>query len=325
MVADHGAVNVEEVHVDGDGSDDLACEMEGHMANFGVTQRLMGLFSNRIWLAWDDNYVDVDVLALGPQFIHARVRIAHEPLIITVIYGANEVAERRELWESLECFAPLLANIPWMVGGDFNAIRDLTEGEWFTWHNCSASPRNLWKRLDRILTNGTWMRRYPTLFYTCLAPRTSDHSPMHEVVGIPMYAITRKLKALKPVFREQRKNKRDLSHNVQLAKGFLDMTMLQQRAKMQWMKGGDQCPRIFFRKIAQRRAARKILQINDPHGTTLTEPDAMAHEFVTFFQSLLGGNRRQDVIDLRHLRLWAWHLLDEEEACILLGHSLQRM
>ncbi|KAL2248510.1 UNVERIFIED_CONTAM: hypothetical protein Sindi_2703300 [Sesamum indicum] len=37
MVADHGAVNVEEVHVDGDGSDDLACEVKGDMANFGAT------------------------------------------------------------------------------------------------------------------------------------------------------------------------------------------------------------------------------------------------------------------------------------------------
>ena len=44
----------------------------------------------------------------------------------------------------------------------------------------------------------------------------------HEVIGVPMYAVTRKLKALKLVFRQQRRNKGDLSHNVQLAKGFLD-------------------------------------------------------------------------------------------------------
>ncbi|KAL0289207.1 UNVERIFIED_CONTAM: hypothetical protein Sradi_7078000 [Sesamum radiatum] len=37
-----------------------------------------------------------------------------------------------------------------------------------------------------------------------------------------MYAVTRKLKALKPIFRAQRKRKGDLSQNVSLAKGFLD-------------------------------------------------------------------------------------------------------
>ncbi|KAL2246963.1 UNVERIFIED_CONTAM: Transposon TX1 uncharacterized protein [Sesamum indicum] len=136
-----------------------------------------------------------------------------------------------------------------------------------------------------------------------------------------MYAVTRKLKALKPVFRKQRRNKGDLSHNVQLAKGFLEeaqnlvssdrqnglflylehccrfvyakavkieQIMLQQRAKMQWMKGGDQCSRVFFRKIAQRRAARRILQINDENGSTHAEPEEVIHEFVSYYQNLLG-------------------------------------
>ncbi|KAL2235453.1 UNVERIFIED_CONTAM: putative mitochondrial protein [Sesamum indicum] len=166
------------------------------------------------------------------------------------------------------------------------------QGEWFTWHNCSTSMRSLWKRLDRILINDRWLARFPSAYYHSLTPRTSDHSPLniwhHEIVGIPMYAVTRKLKALKPVFRLQRRNKGDLTMNVQLAKGFLDeaqqlvssdrqnelylllehccrvvyakaakleQIMLQQRAKMQWMKDGDQCSRVFFRKIAQRREA----------------------------------------------------------------------
>ncbi|KAL2237519.1 UNVERIFIED_CONTAM: hypothetical protein Sindi_0943600 [Sesamum indicum] len=44
----------------------------------------------------------------------------------------------------------------------------------------------------------------------------------HEVAGVPMYAMSRKLKALKPVFRQQMRNKGDLTLNVQLAKGFLE-------------------------------------------------------------------------------------------------------
>ncbi|KAL2225777.1 UNVERIFIED_CONTAM: hypothetical protein Sindi_3039900, partial [Sesamum indicum] len=247
------------------------------------------------------------------------------------------LADRRELWASLECLALQCINTPWLVGGDFNAVRDLSEvcgtsgdirvameefntclqntvllplpmqGEWYTWHNRSAGPRNLWKRLDRILTNDTWTVRFPSVFYQCLTPRTSDHSPMvingdnqqqfggmfrfdnfltlspdfiptvqsiwqHQIVGVPMFSVTRKLKALKPLFREQRRKKGDISHNVELARGFLEQAqvlvsshrqdelflllehcsrlvyakaaeleriMLQQRAKMEWMKGGD--------------------------------------------------------------------------------------
>ncbi|KAL2224536.1 UNVERIFIED_CONTAM: hypothetical protein Sindi_3021300 [Sesamum indicum] len=360
-----------------------------------------GLTGNRVWIAWDDNFIDVDVIECGTQFIHYHVnfRALQESIAIIVIYGANEVVERRELWDSLETIAMQCIDIPWLVGGDFSAVRDLSEicgasgdirmameefniciqnagllplpmqGEWYTWHNCSANPRNLWKRLDRMLINDTWMDRFSTSFYTSLTPRTSDHSPMvlyrdsrqhyggmfrfdnylalspefipsvqqvwqHNIIGVPMYAVTRKLKALKPLakgFLETAQllvtlNRRDelflqLEHycRLVLAKAAkLEQIMLQQRAKMKWMKGGDQCSRVFFRKIAQRRSARRILQINDEHGDTHTEPGAVVNEFVTFYHRLLGGERRRAVIDLRFLRPWARHLLSEEDASSLL-------
>ncbi|KAL2252823.1 UNVERIFIED_CONTAM: hypothetical protein Sindi_0077000 [Sesamum indicum] len=44
-----------------------------------------------------------------------------------VAYGATEVVDRRELWNALEILAIQCADIPWMIGGDFNAVRDLSE------------------------------------------------------------------------------------------------------------------------------------------------------------------------------------------------------
>ncbi|KAL2237301.1 UNVERIFIED_CONTAM: hypothetical protein Sindi_0921800 [Sesamum indicum] len=84
------------------------------------------------------------------------------------------------------------------------------------------------------------------------------------------------------------------------------------------MKGGDQCSRVFFRKISQRRSARRILQINDDQGTTQTEPGAVINEFVTYYQNILGRERRHDVIDLRFLRPWARHIISDEDANSLL-------
>ncbi|KAL2237662.1 UNVERIFIED_CONTAM: hypothetical protein Sindi_0957900 [Sesamum indicum] len=271
---------------------------------------------------------------------------------------------------------------PWLVGGDFNAVREMNEvcgasgdirmameefnagiqeagliplpmqGEWYTWHNCSTNSRSLWKRLDRILINDRWLARFPSSCYHSLLPRTSDHSPLvlhrdrqsqtggmfrfdnylthspefipsvqniwqNTIVGVPMFAVTRKLKAWKPVFRKERRKKGHLTLNVQLAKGFLDEAQ-QLRAKMQWMKGGDQCSRIFFRKIAQRRVARRILQINDDNGTIHTEPEEIINEFVRYYQNLLVGNRRQITLDIGFLRPWARHVLSNEEA----GHLI---
>ncbi|KAL2231099.1 UNVERIFIED_CONTAM: hypothetical protein Sindi_1704300 [Sesamum indicum] len=350
-----------------------------------------GLTGNRVWIAWDDNFIDVDVIECGTQFIHCHVNILalQESIVITVIYGANEVVERRELWRSLETIAMQCIDISWLFGGDFNAVRDLSEicgasgdihmameefniciqnagllplpmqGEWYTGHNCSANPRNLWKRLDRMLINDTWMDRFSTSFYTSLTPRTSDHSPLvlygdnrqhyggmfrfdnylalspefipsvqqvwqHNIIGVSMYALAKGFLEMAQLLVTL--NRRDelflqLEHycRLVLAKAAkLEQIMLQQRAKLQWMKGGDQCSRVFFRKIAQRRSARRILQINDEHGDTHTKPGAVVNEFVTFYHSLLGGEWRQAVIDIRFLRPWARHLLSEEDASSLL-------
>ncbi|KAL0292750.1 UNVERIFIED_CONTAM: hypothetical protein Sradi_6975700 [Sesamum radiatum] len=162
-----------------------------------------------------------------------------------------------------------------------------------------------------------------------------------------MYAVTRKLKALKPIFRAQRQRKGDLSNNVSLAAGFLEtaqlllardrhcstllhlefccklvlqrascleQSMLQQRSKMAWMKDGDQCSRLFLRKVAKRRSSKRAFQIMTPDGQTLINQPAVINEFIRYYQELLGGRSRDRFIDLRHLRPWARHILTEAEA-----------
>ncbi|KAL0284147.1 UNVERIFIED_CONTAM: hypothetical protein Sradi_7207900 [Sesamum radiatum] len=150
---------------------------------------------NRIWIAWNDDFIDVDILNIGSQFVHCRVlkHDMHEPILITVVYGANEVSARRELWQGLIELAASV-NLPWLVGGDFNAGLDMSEvsgasgdirvamhefndcimqtglislpmqGERFSWHNCSTDGRSLWKRLDRMFVNDAWLERWPKSF-----------------------------------------------------------------------------------------------------------------------------------------------------------------
>ncbi|KAL0401945.1 UNVERIFIED_CONTAM: LINE-1 reverse transcriptase [Sesamum latifolium] len=198
------------------------------------------------------------------------------------------------------------------------------------------------------------------MYYVSLNARTSDHSPLvlrgdnpgqsismfwfdnyltlsaefipsvqriwqQHIVGTAMFAVTRKLRALKPVFRAQRQKRGDLSNNVKLAEGFLEAAqllleqhMLHQRAKITWMKGGDQCSCIFFRKVAKRHSSKRVFQITDSDGQVLTSQPAVTNEFITFYQTLLGGSQRDRLIDLRYLRPWARHILSEEEARSLL-------
>ncbi|KAK4381840.1 hypothetical protein Sango_2929400 [Sesamum angolense] len=169
----------------------------------------------------------------------------------------------------------------------------------------------------------------------------------HPVIGTLMYSVTRKLKALKSVFRQQRRCKGDQAMNVKLAAGYLEIAqnilqfdrhnslllllehccrmvylkaskleqvMLRQRAKLQWLKGADQCSKVFFRRVATRRANKKIFQISDDDGNEQTEPTIISSLFVDYFQGLLGGELTDRAIDLRYLRSRARHILTDGEA-----------
>ncbi|KAL0342675.1 UNVERIFIED_CONTAM: hypothetical protein Scaly_1930100 [Sesamum calycinum] len=302
---------------------------------------------NRIWIAWNDEFIDVDILDIGTQFVHCRVLIheMHEPILTMVVYGANDVSARRELWQGLTDLAVSLENVPWLVGGDFNAVLDMSEV-------CGASGdiRVAMNEFNDWDSQNVQVSMFRFDNYLAISPGflASVHTIwQHHVIGTPMYSVSRKLKALKPVFRQQRRNKGDLAMNVKLAAGFLEVAqkllqidrhnslllqlehycrlvylkatklehvMLRQRAKLQWLKGGDQCSKVFFRRVATRRANKRIFQISDNNSHVQTDPTTISSVFVAYFHGLLGGERTIRVLDLHYLRPWARHILTEEEA-----------
>ncbi|KAK4384169.1 Retrovirus-related Pol polyprotein from type-2 retrotransposable element R2DM [Sesamum angolense] len=151
----------------------------------------------------------------------------------------------------------------------------------------------------------------------------------HQIAGTNMFAVTRKLRALKQKLLQTDRHNTLLIRLEKCCKMVffratkLEQVMLQQRAKIQWLKGGDQCSRIFFRKVAMRRASKKVFQIANEAGRTLTEQDEVVDEFVSFYQRLLGGERRREYIDLRYLRPWARHVVTPAECTALVQRPTQ--
>ncbi|KAL0295481.1 UNVERIFIED_CONTAM: LINE-1 reverse transcriptase [Sesamum radiatum] len=171
----------------------------------------------------------------------------------------------------------------------------------------------------------------------------------HHIVGTAMYEVVCKLKALKADFRRQRQRKGNLTENVKMAKRFLDkaqtlfatykedlllhlvkccrtvyseaikqeIRMLKQRAKLRWMKHGDQNSKVFFRKINSARAKQQIFQIMKATGEVLTGTQDVTQEFISYFQSLLGGTSPHRVVDLDFLRSDLKHTLTIDEANLL--------
>ncbi|KAL0292815.1 UNVERIFIED_CONTAM: hypothetical protein Sradi_6972200, partial [Sesamum radiatum] len=255
----------------------------------------------------------------------------------------------------------------------------------FTWHNCSSGRRSLWRRLDRALVNDIWLNRWPHSTYLSALPMTSDHSPLillgaerrpvggvfrfdnflanqpgflfsvrqvwrNRIFGTAMYGVTRKLRALKAVFRAQRKAKGDLAQNVCLAQALMEKaqalfdefkddillqlvqwcrtvyckavlmedTMLRQRAKLRWLKDGDRCSKAFFRKINATRAKLRVFQITNSAGDVLTMADQVVSEFLSYYETLLGGERQNRALNLDFLQPYLKHTLSSEEAAALI-------
>ncbi|KAL0386432.1 UNVERIFIED_CONTAM: LINE-1 retrotransposable element O protein [Sesamum latifolium] len=301
---------------------------------------------NRIWLAWGEDFIDLNVLKTGDQFVHcsAHIRCLHVHVLITVVYGVNDVVGRRVLWDDLDCishtgtFGVQLrssmaaygtpVSLPCLCGGSglLGITVVGTPGAFESGWIASWSMTGGWD-VSRTRIMSAFM---PGLLIT---------RPWFSVV------ITR------VSLLAQRQNRGDLSNNVKLAVGFLEAAqhllaqdrhsgiflhlefccklvlwlasrleqhMLHQRAKIAWMKGGDQCSHVFFRKIAKRRSSKRVYQITNSVGQVLTSQPAVTNEFITYYQTLLGGSQRDRLLDLRYLRPWARHILLEEEARSLL-------
>ncbi|KAL0278057.1 UNVERIFIED_CONTAM: polyprotein [Sesamum radiatum] len=176
----------------------------------------------------------------------------------------------------------------------------------------------------------------------------------HRIAGTAMYETVCKLKLLKAVFRQQKRLKGDLTENVRQAKNFLDkaqalfttykedifldlvkscrrvysvavkleISMLQQRAKLRWLKHGDQSSKIFFRKINTNRVKQRVFQITKVDGVLLTAQHDVNQEFISYFQNLFGGPSLHRRIDLEFLRHELKHTITTAEARLLVAPAM---
>ncbi|GJS79059.1 RNA-directed DNA polymerase, eukaryota, reverse transcriptase zinc-binding domain protein [Tanacetum coccineum] len=138
---------------------------------------------SRIILGWNDDLVDVMIMAQTNQVMHVQVntRIDNKTLFCSFIYADNYYIDRRALWNNLVGHAGLMRNRPWVLLGDFNAalniedhssggyepnvaMRDFKEcvqamevadvnstGLHFTWNQKPKGSNGILKKIDRIM------------------------------------------------------------------------------------------------------------------------------------------------------------------------------
>ncbi|XP_077226476.1 uncharacterized protein LOC143859710 [Tasmannia lanceolata] len=161
----------------------------------------------RIWILWDSAMINVKIVDESSQHIHCEVKVIQTGMTfkMTVVYAHNYYISRRELWSKLVNIASL-NQAPWIVFGDFNAVRSREErygyppniaqmeefnsclttcaltdlrsvGLNLTWNNKGKQGNLKMAKLDRSLVNEEWLHSYPNSFTEFFPPGISDHSP----------------------------------------------------------------------------------------------------------------------------------------------------
>ncbi|XP_074277501.1 uncharacterized protein LOC141601134 [Silene latifolia] len=257
----------------------------------------------RIWVMWRNQKYSITIIDMEAQFIHLKVRdlVTDMEFYVTYVYGFNKIEERLPLWDAL------IRNTvvePWIVLGDFNNFMHCDEKI-----GLPPSATRVFSRIDRVLVNEAWSSKWPD-YYAYYAPEGDyDHCPCFIIggasqlprkkpfkfynmwTGVPdfmeilkngwnrrihgtqMYIVVRKLKMLKPDFKNLNKELfSDVEKNAEVALNLLmdiqkqlqlDPTnrelmdteyttrasyhmlakakdeFLKQKAKVEWAKEGD--------------------------------------------------------------------------------------
>ncbi|XP_074314997.1 uncharacterized protein LOC141651174 [Silene latifolia] len=165
-------------------------------------------FSGGIWLYWNTDIVSVTTVHEHQQFITVEIaRIGEFPWFFSAVYASPDPSNRRELWAELESFAQN-NNRPWLVAGDFNETRNLSErhggdsnmarrcenfnnwiescelielafsGSPHTWARGNSIETRQSARLDRAMCNADWGTVFEEAMVKHIPAFQSDHCPL---------------------------------------------------------------------------------------------------------------------------------------------------
>lgn len=86
-------------------------------------------FSGGIWLLWDGDSVEIDIISTSSQLIHSyvTVRDGKESFFLICVYGSPTPTVRHELWSQLANLSNSMGNQRWSCIGDVNTYKGVED------------------------------------------------------------------------------------------------------------------------------------------------------------------------------------------------------
>ncbi|PKU75120.1 Putative ribonuclease H protein [Dendrobium catenatum] len=255
---------------------------------------------------------------------------SHDTVILSIVYVSNSQDERISLWEEVRRINPS-NNLPWIVAGDFNCCRFVTEkaggnpltadrmghfnsmifdtaltdltfmGIFFTWNN-QRSDNPISIKLDKALVNEKWIATFPSSYYKVLSASISDHSPLIIYPGEHIKKIHRFLfknhwTRYKNFWEVLIDVNPELRNNLKIINSKLTFynsiwtSWVKQRSKVKWLKNGEEDLKFLYSRIHRRKAASTSSFENALFGHS-GDRNSKIHEIIDHFKVLLNHNNK---------------------------------
>ncbi|KAJ9561755.1 hypothetical protein OSB04_006915 [Centaurea solstitialis] len=283
----------------------------------------------RIIFAWDESQGDVMLVDSHSQYMHCFVKMRGdlEGFFITIVYGANDIGERKQLWSNLRKAKDVLDEmLVWRIF--FACVEDIEvidvpyTGVNYTWTQKPSGGDGLHRKLDRIMANTDFLSKFDGSMASFNPRGISDHA-----VGILQVKCDKRKRNtgfkfdnfvvenddfLKVVEWEWHQPLacdldptnpdllEDLAHYyLAYEKALLDEdSYLRQRAKVKWIRDGDRNTKFFHHVVKEKKGRNFIRAIAGPDGNFVYD-DAVGELFLDHFRTFLG---LQDMNSLHMIR-----------------------
>ncbi|GKA28479.1 sodium/hydrogen exchanger 6, partial [Tanacetum coccineum] len=276
---------------------------------------------SRIILGWNDDLVDVMIMAQTNQVMHVQVntRADHKTFFCSFVYADDYDIDRRMLWTNLVGHAVLMRNRPWVLLGDFNpmlnledhsaggyepnaSIREFKEcvqtmevadvnstGLHFTWNQKPKSSNGILKKIDRIMDHSLCVLHIPTGLKSPFRKLLHNHSNLHERVNKIRIELDEAQKEIdrdpsSSILREEHAH-----YLLDFKEAQLDEErFLKQKAKIEWLKADD-FNTAYFHKIVKSKCARNKIQMVSDASNNLYDGNQVLGALLIIIISSLGA------------------------------------
>ncbi|XP_062093575.1 uncharacterized protein LOC133799589 [Humulus lupulus] len=227
-----------------------------------------------------------------------------ETFLVTYVYALNDENGRVPLWNDLKEIAAMISG-PWLILGDFNDILSAEEriGGKYKQVNSGAFKecvescgvedeglKAIWKERDTSTPMSQLVKKLKRVKQLLKEMNKSEIGDIQAANALCYQAMIDSQIALqqKPYDKDLITQEKEVRARYN-ATNKRYLSFLYQKAKVQWLKEGDDNTNFFHKSIKMRRAENRIYAIQDMDGVWVDKPNTVVTVFMQFYQRLLGS------------------------------------